>query len=78
MMQSVSRPPPREAPTPLSVSLRTAEVLALGFSSKAPPAHFSQLPLRFPIMRALAKNPDTLAFVFFAALFATVIAHVGR
>jgi hypothetical protein len=29
-------------------------------------------------MKALTKNPDTLVFVFFTALFATVIAHVGR
>jgi hypothetical protein len=35
-------------------------------------------PLRLPSMRAIAKNPDTLAFLFFTALFAVVIAHVGR
>jgi hypothetical protein len=29
-------------------------------------------------MRALAKNPDSLAFLFFTALFAVVVSHVGR
>ena len=78
MMQSVIGSPPGDVPTPLLVCLRTAGVLASGFSSKASPAHLSLFPLRLPSMRALAKNPDTLAFLFFTALFAVVIAHVGR
>jgi hypothetical protein len=42
------------------------------------PAHLSPSSLRLPIMRALSKNPDSMAFLFFTALFAVVIAHVGR
>ena len=77
MMLAVSGPPPGEVPTPFWSNCGLLRFWLLVSAARRNPFTFPN-SFRFPNMKALAKNPDTLVFVFFTALFATVIAHVGR